>query len=92
MHNVLSLSIFYRKTTKSKKLEFSDREKDTLNKKKIIKLEVLKRWQSDYKTKNSPIIGLQRYVYSSTIKYEVLNRPLHLYTTLHALPSCYPSG
>ena len=56
MHNVLSLSIFYRKTTKSKKLEFSDREKDTLNKKKIIKLEVLKRWQSDYKTKNSPIM------------------------------------
>lgn len=83
---------FYRKTTKSKRLEFSDREKDTLNKKKIIKLEVLKRWQSDYKTKNSPIIGLQRYVYSSTIKYEVLNHSPRLYTTLRALPSCYPSG
>lgn len=54
MHNVRGLSIFYRKTTKSKRLEFSDKEKDTLNKKKIIKLEVLKRWQSDYKTKNSP--------------------------------------
>ncbi|EGD31296.1 hypothetical protein HMPREF9382_1705 [Streptococcus sanguinis SK115] len=39
MHNVLSLSIFYRKTTKSKRLEFSEREKDILNKKKIVKKE-----------------------------------------------------
>jgi hypothetical protein len=42
MHNVLSLSIFYRKTTKSKKLEFSDREIEELNKKKIIKIEPVK--------------------------------------------------
>jgi hypothetical protein len=39
MHNVLSLSIFYRKTTKSKRLEFSDKEIEKLNKKKIIKIE-----------------------------------------------------
>ena len=39
MHNVRGLSIFYRKTTKSKRLEFSDREKDMLNKKKIVKIE-----------------------------------------------------
>ncbi|MFC2551362.1 MAG: hypothetical protein ACFNW2_08645, partial [Streptococcus sanguinis] len=54
MHNVLSLSIFYRKTTKSKRLEFSDREIKKLNKKKIIKIEPVKRWKLDCITKNSP--------------------------------------
>ncbi|EGG39263.1 hypothetical protein HMPREF9397_1741 [Streptococcus sanguinis SK1087] len=42
MHIVRGLSIFYRKTTKSKRLEFSKREKDILNKKKIVKIEPVK--------------------------------------------------
>jgi len=59
---------FYRKTTKSKRLEFSDREKDMLNKKKIIKIEPVKRWKLDCKTKKQPEISDCRgIVYSGTI-------------------------
>jgi len=36
MHNVLSLSIFYRKTTKSKRLEFSDRKYDYIYRRKTL--------------------------------------------------------
>lgn len=68
MHNVLSLSIFYRKTTKSKRLEFSDREIKKLNKKKIIKIEPVKRWKLDCKTKKQPEISDCRdIIYTSTI-------------------------
>ena len=42
MHNVLSLSIFLEKPRKFKKLEFSDREIEELNKKKIAKIEPVK--------------------------------------------------
>lgn len=54
MHNVRGLSIFAGKVTRFKKLKFSDEEIEALNKKKIIKIELLKKWQSDYKTKKQP--------------------------------------
>ena len=39
MYNVISLSIFLEKPRKFKKLEFSDKEIEELNKKKIVKIE-----------------------------------------------------
>ena len=53
MHNVISLSIFIEKPQNQKARIFRQ-GKNIINKKKIIKLEVLKRWQSDYKTKKQP--------------------------------------
>ena len=42
MYNVISLSIFASKVTRFKKLEFSDREIEELNKKKIVKIKPVK--------------------------------------------------
>lgn len=56
MHNVLSLSIFYRKTTKSKARIFRQGNRG-INKKKIIKIEPVKRWKLDCKTKKQPEIS-----------------------------------
>ena len=88
-----SACLFFIEKPQNQKARIFRQGKNIINKKKIIKIEPVKRWKLDCKTKKQPEISDCRDMfYRSTIKYEVLNHSPHLNTTLHALPSCYPSG
>ena len=49
-----SACLFFIEKPQNQKARIFRQGKNIINKKKIIKLEVLKRWQSDYKTKKQP--------------------------------------